>query len=113
MGLDVISIHVFPSLNDILQGPFFLHNGGPICILNMRGTFFGNVNKQIHFLHIFPFPMIPITNKSPGCKGSIFTYCSNEQLIIMESIRCHEDIKVCVYLSLCLCLCLSKSRYVN
>ena len=66
MGLDVISIHIFLSLNDILQEHFFLHNGGLICILNIRGTFFGNVNKQIQFLHIFPFPMIPIRKKNKG-----------------------------------------------
>ena len=45
---------------------FFSHNGGLICILNIRGTFFGNVNKQIQFLHIFPFPMIPIKKKNKG-----------------------------------------------
>ena len=66
MGLDVISIHVFLSLNDILQEHFFLHNGGLICILNIRGTFFDNVNKQIQFLHIFPFPTIPIRKKNKG-----------------------------------------------
>ena len=66
MGLDVISIHVFLSLNDIFARTFFLHNGGLICILNIRGTFFGNVNKQIQFLHIFPFPMIPIRKKNKG-----------------------------------------------
>ena len=32
-------------------------------MLNIRGTFFGNVNKRIHFLHIFRFPMIPIIKK--------------------------------------------------
>ena len=66
MSLDVISIHVFLSLNDILQEHFFSHNGGLISILNIRGTFFGNVNKQIQFLHIFPFPMIPIRKKNKG-----------------------------------------------
>ena len=45
---------------------FFSHNGGLICILNIRGTFFGNVNKQIQFLHIFPFPLIPIRKKNKG-----------------------------------------------
>ena len=45
---------------------FFLHNGRLICILNIRGTFFGNVNKQIQFLHILPFPMIPIRKKNKG-----------------------------------------------
>ena len=66
MGLDVISIHVFLSLNDTLQKHFFSHNGGLICILNIGGTFFGNVNKQIHFLHICLFPMIPIRKKNNG-----------------------------------------------
>ena len=70
MGVDVISIHVFLSLNDILQELFFLHNGGLICILNIGGTFFGNVNKQIHFLHIFSFLMIPIRKKNNrGARG--------------------------------------------
>ena len=44
----------------------FSHNGGLICILNIRGTFFGNVSKQIQFLHIFPFAMIPIRKKNNG-----------------------------------------------
>ena len=70
MDLDVISIHVFLSLNDILQEHFFSHNGGLICILNIGGTFFGNVNKQIYSPHSFPFRMIPIKKRNNrGARG--------------------------------------------
>ena len=40
-----------------------------MCILNIGGTFYGNVNKQIHILQIFPFPMISIRKKITGVQG--------------------------------------------
>ena len=45
IGLDVISVHVFLSLIDILQELFFTLWQTNLHILNIRGTYFATVNK--------------------------------------------------------------------